>query len=69
MEERRFVFSRKQTLLAWRLFRVRCIGEGYVLCSPMIHSPAPPAWKPGLARAVCLEHDHSAPAPGCRCGI
>jgi hypothetical protein len=35
----------------------------------MIHSPAPPPWRPGLAVARCVEHDHAAPAAGCRCGI
>jgi hypothetical protein len=35
----------------------------------MIHSPAPPPWQPGWTVARCIEHDHTAPAPGCRCGI
>jgi hypothetical protein len=62
-------FTRGVPLLAWRLFRVRRLSDGYALCAPMIHSPAPPPWQPGLTVARCLEHDHPAPAPGCRCGI
>ncbi len=69
IEERELSFTHEEPLLAWRLFRVRRIAEGYVLCSPMIHSPAPPPWEPGVALAVCFESDHAAPAPGCRCGI
>jgi hypothetical protein len=26
-------------------------------------------WQPEFTVARCLEHDHAAPAPGCRCGI
>jgi len=69
IEERELRFTHEEPLLAWRLFRVRRIAEAYALCSPMIHTPAPPAWEPGLALAVCFESDHAAPAPGCRCGI
>jgi hypothetical protein len=50
------------------IFRVRRRPDGYALCAPMIHSPAPPPWQPGYTVAWCLEHDHAA-APGCRCGI
>jgi hypothetical protein len=69
IEERELRFTREVPLLAWRLFRVRQLPDGYALCPPMIHSPAPPPWQPGLTVARCLEHDHAAPAPGCRCGI
>jgi hypothetical protein len=69
LDERELWFSRAAPLLAWRLFRVRRLPDGYALCPPMIHSPAPPPWQPGLTVARCLEHEHAAPAPGCRCGI
>jgi hypothetical protein len=68
-DERELRFTRGAPLLAWRLFRVRRLSDGYALCAPMIHSPAPPPWPPGFAVARCLERDHAAPAPGCRCGI
>jgi hypothetical protein len=69
IDERELRFTRRAPLLAWRLFRVRRLPDGYALCAPMIHSPAPPPWQPGFTVARCLEHDHPAPAPGCRCGI
>jgi hypothetical protein len=68
-DERELRFTRGAPLLAWRLFRVRRLRDGCVLCAPMIHSPVPPPWQPGFTVARCLEHDHAAPAPGCRCGI
>ena len=68
-DERELRFTRGAPLLAWRLFRVRRLPDGYWLCAPMINSPAPPPWRPGFTVARCLEHDHAAPAPGCRCGI
>jgi hypothetical protein len=66
LDERELRFRREAPLLGWRLFRVRRLSDGYVLCAPMIHSPAPPPWRPGLTIAHCLKHDHGAPAPGCR---
>lgn len=69
IEERELRFTPQDPLLAWRLFRVRPFHDGYALCPPMIHSPAPPPWEPGVTVARCLEHDHAAPAPQCRCGI
>jgi tRNA threonylcarbamoyladenosine biosynthesis protein TsaE len=69
VDEVEILFTRDAPLLAWRLFRVRQPPDGYALGSPMIHSPAPPPWQPGLTVARCFEHDHAAPAPGCRCGI
>jgi hypothetical protein len=69
IEERELRFTREAPLLAWRLFRVRGQPDGYALCAPMIHSPAPPPWQTGVTVARCLEHDHAAPARGCRCGI
>ena len=68
-DERELRFTRGAPLLGWRLFRVRRLPDGYALCAPMIHGPAPPPWQPGFTVARCLEHDHPAPAPGCRCGI
>ena len=69
IDERELAFSREKPLLAWRLFRVRRVTDDYLLCSPMIHSPAPPPWEPGLALAYCFDYDHPAPARRCRCGI
>jgi hypothetical protein len=69
IDERELSITRGAPLHAWRLFRVRRLPDGYALCAPMIHSPAPPPWQPGYTVARCLEHDHAAPAPGCRCGI
>jgi hypothetical protein len=69
MDERELAFTRAAPLHAWRLFRVRRLDGGYALGAPMIHSPAPPPWAAGHTVARCLEHDHAAPAPGCRCGI
>jgi hypothetical protein len=68
-EERELRLTREEPLFAWRLFRVRLLPDGYALGAPMIHSPRPPPWKTGVNVAQCLEHDHAAPAPGCRCGI
>jgi hypothetical protein len=68
-DETELRFTREAPLFARRLFRVRSLGEGYALCSPMIHRPAPPPWRPGLTVARCAEHDHAAPVPDCRCGI
>jgi hypothetical protein len=34
----------------------------------MYHDPEPPSWPDVGGQATCYE-DHSAPAPGCRCGI
>lgn len=69
IDELELGFTREAPLLAWRLFRARRLPDGYALCSPMIHSPPPPPWRPGLTVGRCVEHDHAAPAPGCRCGI
>jgi hypothetical protein len=69
MDERRLEFTRDEPVLAWRLFRVRATEDGLALGPPMIHSPTPPPWERGLAAARCIEHEHDAPAPHCRCGI
>jgi hypothetical protein len=69
IEECELRFTREVPLLGWRLFRVRRLRDGYALGAPMIHSPAPPPWEPGITVARCLENNHAAPAPGCRCGI
>ncbi len=69
VDEHELLFSREEPLLAWRLFRVRDEEGGFALGPPMIHSPRPPSWSPGIARAECLNGSHAAPHPGCRCGI
>jgi hypothetical protein len=68
IEERELHYGRDEPLLAWRLFRVRADGDGVVLSSPMYHDPAHPPWPAVESVAFCSE-GHSAPAPGCRCGI
>jgi len=68
IEERELHYSPEAPLRAWRLFRVRPCGEGFVLSSPMFHDPEPPPWPEVGSRASCYE-DHPAPARGCRCGI
>lgn len=55
-------------LRAWRLFRVRSDGDGWVLSSPMFHNPEPVSW-PRVATAAACHKGHPAPAPGCRCGV
>jgi hypothetical protein len=47
---------------------VRHCEDSFVLSSPMYHDPLPPPWPRVGSEASCYE-DHSAPAPGCRCGI
>jgi hypothetical protein len=54
-DERELRFTCGVPLLAWRLFRVRRLPDGYALCAPMIHSPAPPPWQPGFTVARCLS--------------
>jgi hypothetical protein len=69
IDEVELFFAREAPLMAWRLFRVRQLPDGRVLGAPMIHSPSPPPWLSSLGIAQCIEHDHRAPAAGCRCGI
>lgn len=66
-EERELTFPRSAPLRAWRLFRVRVRGAGFVLFSPMYDDPDPTPWPP-TKLAVC-DQDHPAPKAGCRCGI
>jgi hypothetical protein len=47
---------------------MRSDEDGWMLSSPMYHDPKPPPWPQVGSEASCYE-DHSAPAPGCRCGI
>lgn len=62
-------YSPEAPLRAWRLFRVRPSDGGLVLSSPMYHADSEwPPW-PQVANTACCYEDHSAPAPGCRCGI
>jgi hypothetical protein len=52
-DEREFRFTRGAPLRAWRLFRVRRLLDGYALCAPMIHSPAPaPGCRCGIYAAI-----------------
>ena len=71
IEERLLRVSPEATLPAWRLFRLRADGTRLVLSSPMYHDDTTgltPAWPSLEAEATCYK-GHSAPAPGCRCGI
>jgi hypothetical protein len=68
IEERALHYAPDSPLLAWRLFRVRVLDAGVVLCSPMYRDPDPPPWPDVGSVASCYEA-HPAPAPGCRCGI
>ena len=68
IEERELRFTPHAPLLGWRLFRIRQDEDGPLLSSPMYHNPDPPPWPEAASTAACDE-GHSAPAPGCRCGI
>jgi hypothetical protein len=69
IDEREFHYPATAPLRAWRLFRVRRDHDGdIVLSSPMFHDPEHVPWTDVESVAVCHE-GHSAPAPGCRCGI
>jgi hypothetical protein len=68
IEECELRFTPQVPLLAWRLFRIRRDMSGPLLSSPMYHDPDPPPWPVATHIAACHE-GHSAPAPGCRCGI
>jgi hypothetical protein len=61
-------YSPEAPLRAWRLFRIRPSGDGFVLSAPMYHDPEHPLWPDAVHEASCTE-GHPAPAPGCRCGI
>lgn len=67
IEERELHFTQRAPLLGWRLFRVRDLGGGPLLASPMYDDPDPTPW-PKVKIAACNE-SHSAPAAGCRCGL
>ncbi len=69
MEERALLFADGAPLLGWRIFRVRRDDQGYVLTAPLIHDPHYEHFPAASIRARCYEHDHAAPAPGCRCGL
>ena len=69
MEERELHFPVTRPLIAWRLFRVRQSASGYALSAPLIHNPDFERFGSRIVEATCYETDHSAPAPGCRCGL
>lgn len=50
-------------LLGYRVWR---LDKGKL--APL-HMPEVSAWQPGVNAAQCLEHQHQAPAPGCKCGF
>lgn len=71
IEERLLHFPPDAALRAWRLFRVRAEGLRLVLSSPMYHDDTTgltPRWPYVESEAICYT-GHSAPFPGCRCGI
>jgi hypothetical protein len=71
MEECQLLVSPEAAIHAWRLFRVRTEGKHLVLASPMYHDDTTgrtPLWPYAEAEATCYK-GHSAPSPGCRCGI
>jgi hypothetical protein len=69
MEERELHFRVEQPLIGWRLFRVRRSESGFVLSAPLIHNPDFEHFPSPVIDAICYQAEHSAPAPGCRCGL
>jgi hypothetical protein len=69
MEERELHFPEEQPLIGWRLFRVRRSDSGLVLSAPLIHNPDFERFPSPAIDAICYQAGHSAPAPGCRCGL
>lgn len=69
MEERELALPDDQVLLAWRLFRVRGLDDGYALCAPLIHDPDYEVFPSRIIEASCYDAAHPAPAPSCRCGL
>jgi hypothetical protein len=71
IEERLLRFWPEAALHAWRLFRLRTEEKRLVLSAPMYHDDTTgltPLWPCPEAEATCYK-GHSAPSPGCRCGI
>jgi hypothetical protein len=69
MEERELQCPATRPLIGWRLFRVRRSESGFVLSAPLIHNPDFERFPSRTIEATCYGGDHSAPAPGCRCGL
>jgi hypothetical protein len=69
VEERWLHVPREQSLIGWRLFRVRRSPNGFMLSAPLIHNPDFERFPSPTIDAVCYQADHPAPAPGCRCGL
>src|SRR5882757_1163927 len=69
MDERELQCSTVEPLIGWRIFRVRRTERGFLLTAPLIHDQGFERFPAKAIDAICYEHDHSAPAPGCRCGL
>jgi len=70
MDERALDCPPGRPLVGWRLFRVRPADDGWMLSAPLIHDPDYERYPSRVIEAVCYERGgHSAPAPGCRCGL
>jgi hypothetical protein len=69
VDERSLYCPEDRPLIGWRLFRVRQSPVGFVLTAPLIHNPDFEPFPSPTIEAVCYEHEHAAPAPGCRCGL
>jgi hypothetical protein len=69
MDERALHCPEEQPLIGWRLFRLRPSSAGFVLSAPLIHNPDFERFLSRTIEATCYEREHSAPAPGCRCGL
>jgi len=69
MDERQLDCRPDHPLIGWRIFRVRRFEGGFVLTAPLVHDPQFEVFPSRVIGARCYEHDHRAPAPGCRCGL
>ena len=69
MEERELQCPAARPLIGWRLFRVRRSENGFVLSAPLIHNPDFEHFLSRTIEATCSGREHTAPAPGCRCGL
>jgi hypothetical protein len=48
---------------------VRRPESGFVLSAPLIHNPDFEHFLSPAIDAICYQSEHTAPAPGCRCGL
>jgi hypothetical protein len=69
MEERELHLPAEKPLVGWRLFRARRSGSGFVLSAPLIHNPDFEHFLSPTIDTICYQAEHTAPAPGCRCGL